>query len=237
MRQGRGMPNYWMISNRNTRNDGLGARVADLSYWVADDGDLAKFGSWSRVTEKSFKTMLGAAAGRFPVLPLEEHLNQKHVTLFIHGYNTNWSQAAQRYQRLCQSLFEGGDPLGICVLYSWPSDGDTLGYYPDREDARASAEALADILDSLYTWLVKKQREAMSASELACRAKTSVIAHSMGNYVLQCAMQVAWKRNNQPLTASLINQLLMVAADVDNDLFRSGEAVDKSDGDAIANLC
>jgi hypothetical protein len=29
---------------------------------------------------------------------------------------------------------------------------------------------------------------------------------------------------------------LMVAADVDNDLFKSGETTDKSDGDAIANL-
>jgi hypothetical protein len=29
----------------------------------------------------------------------------------------------------------------------------------------------------------------------------------------------------------------MVAADVDNDLFASGETVDGSDGDAIANLC
>ncbi|MDQ6663672.1 MAG: hypothetical protein M3Z23_04710, partial [Acidobacteriota bacterium] len=45
-----------------------------------------------------------------------------------------------------------------------------------------------------------------------------------------------WTRKYQPLLVSLINQLLMVAADVDNDLFKSGEAVDKSDGDAIANL-
>jgi phage tail protein X len=29
----------------------------------------------------------------------------------------------------------------------------------------------------------------------------------------------------------------MVAADVDNDLFRSGDTVDASDGDAVANLC
>ena len=40
---------------------------------------------------------------------------------------------------------------------------------------------------------------------------------------------------NQPLLASLINQLVMVAADVDNDLFESS-ASDGSDGDAIANL-
>jgi esterase/lipase superfamily enzyme len=63
-----------------------------------------------------------------------------------------------------------------------------------------------------------------------------MVAHSMGNYVLQKAAQVAWTRKNQPLLVSLLNQLLMVAADVDNDLFKSGETVDKSDGDALANL-
>src|SRR5262249_8679941 len=35
---------------------------------------------------------------------------------------------------------------------------------------------------------------------------------------------------------SLVNQLLMVAADVDNDIFGSGEEVARTDGDAIANL-
>ena len=35
---------------------------------------------------------------------------------------------------------------------------------------------------------------------------------------------------------SLVNQMLLVAADIDNDLFKMGEGTDKSDGDAIANL-
>jgi esterase/lipase superfamily enzyme len=58
----------------------------------------------------------------------------------------------------------------------------------------------------------------------------------MGNYLLQNAMATVWTRKNQPLLMSLVNQLLMVAADVDNDLFKSGETVQQSDGDAIANL-
>jgi hypothetical protein len=49
-------------------------------------------------------------------------------------------------------------------------------------------------------------------------------------------MQLVWTRKNQPLLVSLINQLLMVAADVDNDLFGMGEDVVYTDGDAIANL-
>ena len=50
----------------------------------------------------------------------------------------------------------------------------------------------------------------------------------MGNYVGQKAMAAAWTRKNQPL-------LVMVAADVDSDLFDTG-APDNGDGDAIANL-
>jgi esterase/lipase superfamily enzyme len=62
-----------------------------------------------------------------------------------------------------------------------------------------------------------------------------MVSHSMGNYVLQKAMAAAWTRKNQPLLVSLINQLVMVAADVDNDLFHS-DASDGTDGDAVANL-
>jgi esterase/lipase superfamily enzyme len=57
----------------------------------------------------------------------------------------------------------------------------------------------------------------------------------MGNYVLQKAMAAAWTRKNQPFLVTLVNQLVMVAADVDNDLFDAG-APDNDDGAAIANL-
>src|SRR5204863_5529068 len=49
------------------------------------------------------------------------------------------------------------------------------------------------------------------------------------------AMAAAWTRKNQPLLVSLVNQLLMVAADVDNNLFDEG-APDNDDGNAVANL-
>jgi esterase/lipase superfamily enzyme len=81
-----------------------------------------------------------------------------------------------------------------------------------------------------------KQTQAADDPQQACKAKTSVIAHSMGNYVVQNAMNVAWTRKNRPLLMSLINQFLMVAADVDNDIFHSGEAIQQGDGEGIANL-
>ena len=153
----------------------------------------------------------------------------------IHGFNVSFESSTSFYEALCGKLFEGPDGLGLCILYDWPSVGNVLGYEPDRSHARQCAEDLTDVLSEMFDWLIKKQRDAIQDPNRACKAKVSVIAHSMGNYVLQKAMAAAWTRKNQPLLVSLVNQLVMIAADVDNDLFDAG-APDNDDGSAIANL-
>ncbi|MBI5364196.1 MAG: alpha/beta hydrolase [Planctomycetes bacterium] len=232
------MPKYWMISNRApTTPDELGRSRGPLTYWTADTPGLHKLSRWRPVPNAAaFQTLIAAAADEFPSVPESRQTEQRHVTLFVHGYNNTWSEAAERYEQLCRSLYTGPDSLGLCVLFTWPSNGNVYGYLPDREDARATAPDLAGVLNTLYDWMLRKQHEAALPDGAPCKAKTSVLAHSMGNYVLQNAMQYAWTRNNQPLLVSLVNQLVMIAADVDNDLFASGERQTSSDGDAIANL-
>jgi esterase/lipase superfamily enzyme len=228
---------YWMISNRDVKRDGLGTKHSSLSYWLTDKETLDDFGSWEKSTGPQFKKELIRAADQFPRIDNPEaQEDQKHVTLFVHGYNNSWDDAARRYLEISKSMFAPVNGLGICVLFTWPSDGSPADYLPDRADAEKSAPELADVLSELYDWLLVQQAAAAGDANKACKVKTSMIAHSMGNYVLQKAMQFAWTRKNQPLLVSLINQLLMVAADVDNDLFHGGEAVSKSDGNAIANL-
>ena len=95
---------------------------------------------------------------------------------------------------------------------------------------------LTEVLNELYDWLADKQRATIKDPADACKAKVSLIAHSMGNYVTQKAMAAAWMRKNQPLLVTLINQLVMVAADMDNDLFETS-SIDASDGVALTNLC
>lgn len=228
---------YWMITNRNEEDDGLGKDVSDLSFWTSDgQGAIDDFSTWTLVAQDRFKKSLIAAADRFPALPDSDNEDQKHVTLFIHGFNNTWKDAALRYQSICKNLYDGDASLGVCILFTWPSNGSTAAYLPDRSDAESSGPALADVLCAFYDWLLDKQTEAADDPAAACKAKVSIIAHSMGNYVLQKAMQSAWTRNNRPQLVSLINQLLMVAADVDNDLFKNGEVIDDGDGDAIAAL-
>jgi esterase/lipase superfamily enzyme len=228
------MPKYWLISDRDKGGVGQGVNNAGLTYWVSEGGDLTNIASWQKVSATNFKTLLAAAADKFPDdVPNEQ---QSHVTILVHGFNVSFQSATAFYQKMSDSMFTGTNSLnGLCVLYDWPSLGSTLGYEPDRAHARACAADLANVLSALFDYLVKKQNAAMANPDNACKAKVSMIAHSMGNYVLQKAMHAAWTRKNQPLLASLLNQLVMVAADVDNDLFDAG-APDNGDGGAIVNL-
>lgn len=230
---------YWMITNRNVAANGFGDEFSDLSFWKNDKNDpktLTTFDAWQSLSKSDFRQGLVAVSDTFPnpiAMPSDD---QKHINIFVHGFDNNWSSAVGRYGQIVDSLFSGPESLGECILFAWPSKGSPIGYYPDRSEARQSAENFADILSDLYDWMLMKQTQGMVDPQQACKAKTSVIAHSMGNYVVQEAMNVVWTRKNRPLLVSLINQLLMVAADVDNDIFHSGETVQQGDGEGIANL-
>jgi esterase/lipase superfamily enzyme len=229
------MPKYWMISNRALEQGLPGSTRGPVTYWVSDSGPLDDFTNWRRVPGEAFQTLLAGAADQFPALDHANNEQQSHVSFFIHGYNNGWQDAARRYQQLCADLYSGGEGLGFCVSFDWPSQGSVLGYLPDRSHARDCAGDLADMFGRLYDVLLTKQQAAIANPNSACKAKVSVISHSMGNYLVQKALASAWTRKNQPLLASLINQLVMVAADVDNDLF-DPEGGDASDGNAVANL-
>lgn len=231
------MPKYWMITNRNVTGDTLGDDCSEtLRFFTTDSNAVDKLTNWTSRTAKQFRDELLAVANAFPLVPETEHERQKHVTLFIHGYNNTWEDAAKRYKGITDSLYAGTNGLGVCVLFTWPSNGLTSGYLPDRSDARTSGPALARVCNSLYEQAMLMQERAADGTAL-CRAKVSIIAHSMGNFVLQNALYYTWERNNKPLLVSLINQCVMVAADVDNDLFAAGEQVGTGRAEGIANLC
>ena len=225
-----------MISNRILQNGNLENIRGPLTFWLTENENVGTMANWTSVTADTFKTAVLKATESFPILPPRLAEEQKHVTLFIHGYNNTWQDAAMRYKTIVTNLFSGDSSMGICILFTWPSDGAYLGYFPDQLQARETAPDLSAVLNEFYDWLLLKQKATMRNADNAYIAKTSIIAHSMGNYVLQKAMQLTWTRQNQPLLVSLVNQLVIVAAEIDNDLFKSSAGNVTTDGDAIANL-
>jgi len=230
------MPKYWRISDRAIRNgQPSSTEQGPLSYWTADnlanDGTIA----WQKISKNQFQTQLKVAANALNPNNDAQQENQPHVTFFVHGFNVGWQAASASYLNLCNRLFSGDTSMGLCVSFDWPSFGNVLGYYPDRAHARSCANDLTTVLSTLYVYLLDRQAATVKNPDNACKAKVSMIAHSMGNYLLQKAMAATWTRQNQPLLTVLLNQLLMVAADVDNDLFDVG-APDNGDGQVVVNL-
>lgn len=105
------------------------------------------------------------------------------MTVFIHGFNTNWADAARRDESICARMFDGEAGIGIRLLLSWPSDGLKLGYLPDRMDPERTAPDLSQVLHAVCDWMAAKQVAGASCPFKACRAKTSTIADGMGNDV------------------------------------------------------
>ena len=215
---------YWLVTNRNVEANGFGGDFASVTYWTAPvTADPTLKASWTSVTKDQFRQQLVAITDQYPSPLVTAPKDQKQVTFFVHGFNEAWRDAMALYQKVVSNLYSGVDSLGECISFDWPSKGYVFGYLPDRAEARQAAQDFADVMSDLYDWMLMKQYAVAADKQSACKAKTSVIAHSMGNYVLENAMNFAWTQKNRPLLVSLIQEALMVAADVDNDLFRSGE--------------
>src|SRR5271170_1676089 len=151
---------YWMITNRNLEAGGFGSGFANLTYWTsaaANPNDLVNFSAWQTVTQAAFQAALVQAADTFPhplVTPSEE---QKHLNIFVHGFDNTWASAVERYGKIASNLFSGPNSMGECVLFTWPSKGSVAAYLPDRSEARQSADDFAEVLSDLYDWMSTKQ--------------------------------------------------------------------------------
>src|ERR1700747_24574 len=225
------MAKYYMISLRDKGGIGDDKNQDGPTYWLSDNDNIDNIINWREVAPSIFRDDLLAAANQFPKLDVSRNEAEKHVALAVHGYNNPWASSIGFYKNLCQRLFLEGANLGICVLLTWPSKGEVYGYLADRDEARKCADDLADILTTLYNYLLLNQAAAASDRAKACKAKISIVAHSMGNFLVQVAMFHLWKRINSPLGLSFVNQLLMVAADVDNDIFDSATFDGDGDGE------
>jgi esterase/lipase superfamily enzyme len=163
------MPKYWMINGRSQGGVGPDVSTDGLTYWVSDKQGLNDIKNWRKVTAANFQKLLVAASDKFPKYDQAENEKQSHVTILVHGYNQTFAKAAAFYEKLCGSLFDGPDSLGLCILYDWPSRGSTLGYEPDRSHARLCAQDLTDVLSAVRL----ADRETTANHKQSCKSVQS----------------------------------------------------------------
>ncbi|MBY0613605.1 MAG: alpha/beta fold hydrolase [Beijerinckiaceae bacterium] len=124
------------------------------------------------------------------------------VTLFVHGFNTNYEEAVFR---LAQIGSDAG-AQGAVVLFAWPSRGRVLDYLADRESATYSRDRLEAVLHEI-------------ARQPAVR-RINVLAHSMGAFLTMETLRQAKFKGDGEFSGKL-NAVVLAAPDIDLDVFRS----------------
>lgn len=132
-----------------------------------------------------------------------EATDRKEVFVFIHGYNTTFEGAAIRTAQLAVDMNLDGAP----ILYSWPSRASLLGYQADTRTV-ADQALLAEVADFLT-----------DVANRTGATRVHLVAHSMGNRVLERALDVIASRT--PGQPPMFNEVVFAAADVGVDEFEA----------------
>jgi len=138
-------------------------------------------------------------------------ISSDDILVFIHGYNTSFSNAAIRAAQLAHDT----NFIGEALLFSWPSNqGVRLvhNYQMDKKRANENVELLAEFLLKIAG---------------ANDNKIHIVAHSMGGYILTNSLSIItdklekdkqllksrrYKHNNK-----IFNQIILAAPDIANN--------------------
>ena len=124
--------------------------------------------------------------------------NTGKIVFYTHGYNVGFEKSCRRASILQRGL-NAQDRL---LLFSWPADGNLLSYTRDEADLVWSVPQLAALLEKLA--------RAVGPERL------DVVAHSLGTRGVVLALS---RIICEPVMPPLINELVLVAPDIDTDYF------------------
>lgn len=135
------------------------------------------------------------------------------LILLLHGYASSFDNALERAAEIKRAYATKQRAVEVAV-FSWPSDGSLtpfLAYASDRDDARASAKAVARALLFFLDYLRN-----LPAADW-CEARLNLVAHSMGNYVLRNAVQAMLSEFGGKRLPRAFTNIFLMAADEDDD--------------------
>jgi esterase/lipase superfamily enzyme len=125
------------------------------------------------------------------------------VLVFVHGFNNRFDRAVYRFAQINHDSRAPAVP----VLFSWPSRGvpGLRAYQEDLESANASSDAVEQLLDTIG--------KNVNVQEV------TILCHSMGCFPTIEALHAKALRAGR--IGNKVKNVMLVAPDVDADLFRT----------------
>lgn len=141
--------------------------------------------------------------------------NGSDLLLILHGYACSFENALSNAAEL-KTKWRPPDKTLEAGIFAWPADGEVtpwLAYASDRDDARASAKAVARTLERLLRYLRGLNRADW------CNADMHLVVHSMGAYILRNALQAMLSNEGAKPLPRIFKNIFLMAPDEDNDTF------------------
>ncbi|MBV8095229.1 MAG: alpha/beta hydrolase [Acetobacteraceae bacterium] len=208
-----GSPSLWTSYGPNMMP---GADPAGMVYAVAtvEGTDL------TRENSGNITAITGVQNGSFTDAIKAEILSaRRNILIFLHGFGNAFrdgiTRAAFNREWFASSGLKGADTT--VVAFTWPSLGQVVAapphllpddYLRDQGNAQSSGPHIAAFFRQLQTMLMQAQ----SAGQ-----RSFLLAHSMGNYALQAAVQ-SWFTHGEAAQL-LFNETFLAAADERDDSF------------------
>jgi len=178
-----------------------------------------------KISPKDTKTVLASTKA---FLELKKQMESKRdLVIFIHGFNVDWFEAVASAMALELMLNRHSQDIAELkdtnvFLFTWPSDGKMMmnkAYLSDRSDAEDSGIAVARGFLKLRDFLMTLRPKHADPAVKECGQQLHLLCHSMGNYVLQHAVNSLHELNNQRHLPQLFQHIFMCAPDVDDNIF------------------
>jgi len=153
------------------------------------------------------------------------------VLVYIHGYNVSWVEAVAGALALQSMLNRQGRQDVVVVLFTWPSDGQMLpftSYRSDRTDAKASGYAVGRAFLKFRDFLNDLRGRVLQGQAKPCSQNVHLLCHSMGNYVLQNAIErvAEFCPGTMP---RIFTHAFLCAADVDDNVLEPEQPLGRLD--------
>lgn len=152
---------------------------------------------------------------------LSAHEREHEVLIFVHGFNNSFEDGLKSIRLLHERyVLNEESPIKKIIAYCWPSNGRLNEYRADAEDAADSGRTLGRFYIKLLKWYARMhQIEGFKE----CGQNMHLMAHSMGNQVLESMIGTLAKKGYKP--RSLFKEVISVGSDVDYDVFDENKAL------------
>ncbi|MDH5741294.1 MAG: alpha/beta hydrolase [Nitrospira sp.] len=216
----------YLETDRGSMGQGDGEGLIKYLAKCADSADIVAYRekiNRSMAEDRQKNVKLGSI-GAFSDLQAIMRKNTD-VLLYIHGFNVSWSDAvgsALSLQEMLNHCPEGDSEQSVqVVLFTWPSDGMALpfvSYKSDRSEAAGSGNAVGRAILKVRDFLASLRR----ADEELCKQDLHILCHSMGNYLLQNALERCDAFTPGNALPRLFEHVFLCAPDVDDTALEEG---------------